>query len=163
MGAARGPIAMSKTLFHYTPVFSAVLILREGVIRRSSGNTPPYVWLSSNQTDEPTACRVFSSREKTSAYQGRARFVFHGCDATPWADLRLTRAVRRELEHKAERKGGRPEEWFVLLADVRSSDLPLEIETARVWQKSEHDAFLLQYHDLQPPNVKRGLAAYGFP
>ena len=49
---------MSKTLFHYTPVFSAVMILRDGVIRRSSGKTPPYVWLSSNPTNEPTANRA---------------------------------------------------------------------------------------------------------
>ena len=48
---------MSKKLFHYTPVLNAVLILRDGVIRRSSGNTPPYVWLSSNPTNEPTAVR----------------------------------------------------------------------------------------------------------
>jgi hypothetical protein len=34
---------MSKKLFHYTPVFRAVLILRDGVIQRSSGKTPPYV------------------------------------------------------------------------------------------------------------------------
>ena len=37
---------MSKKLFHYTPVFRAVMILRDDVIRRSSGNAPPYVWLS---------------------------------------------------------------------------------------------------------------------
>ena len=49
---------MSKKLFHYTPVFHAVMILRDGVIRRSTGNTPPYVWLSSNKTGDPTACRI---------------------------------------------------------------------------------------------------------
>jgi hypothetical protein len=31
---------MTKKLFHYTPVFCAVMILRDGVIRRSSGKTP---------------------------------------------------------------------------------------------------------------------------
>jgi hypothetical protein len=49
---------MSKKLFHYTPVYSAVMILRDGAIRRSSGKTPPYVWLSSNTTNEPTAARL---------------------------------------------------------------------------------------------------------
>ena len=49
---------MSKALFHYTPVFSAVMILRDGVIRRSSGKAPPHVWLSSNPTNEPTANRA---------------------------------------------------------------------------------------------------------
>ena len=48
---------MSMKLFHYTRVYSAVMILRDGVIRRSSGKTPPYVWLSSNPIDEPTAAR----------------------------------------------------------------------------------------------------------
>jgi hypothetical protein len=155
---------MIETLFHYTPVFSAVMILPKGLIRRSavrhSTDPPPYVWLSSNPKNEPTACRVVFSREPTSAYLGRARFVFHGCDAMPWADLRLTRAVRRGLERLAERKGGRPEEWFALPDDVRSSNLPLEIETAGVWQKSEHDAFLLEYRDLKPPNVQRGATRF---
>ena len=35
---------MSETLFHYTQGYRAVMILRDGVIRRSSGKTPPYVW-----------------------------------------------------------------------------------------------------------------------
>jgi hypothetical protein len=51
---------MSKKLFHYTPVLNAVLILRHGVIRRSSGKTPQYVWLSSNATNEPTAVRLLA-------------------------------------------------------------------------------------------------------
>ncbi len=36
---------MNKKLFYYTPVFCAVTI-------------PPYVWLSSNPTNEPTAARL---------------------------------------------------------------------------------------------------------
>lgn len=151
---------MSRTLFHYTPVFSAVMILRERLIRRSkvlrSSDPPAYVWLSSNPKNEPMACRVVSSREQTSAYLGRARFVFHGCDATPWADLRLTRAVRRGLERLAEPKGGQPEEWFALPDDVPCRDLPLEIEMAGGWQEVVHDDFLLQYRGLKPPNVQRG-------
>jgi hypothetical protein len=151
---------MSRTLFHYTPVFRAVMIVREGLIRRSKvrrlTDPPPYVWLSSNSEDEPTACRVVLSREQTSAYLGRARFVFHGCDATPWAELRLTRAVRSELVRLAEPKGGQPEEWFALQKDVHCDDLPLEIESAGVWREVEHDNFLLQYRDMKPPNVQRG-------
>jgi hypothetical protein len=42
---------MSETLFHYTPVFRAVMILRDGMIRRSKAS--PYVWLSSHPTNEP--------------------------------------------------------------------------------------------------------------
>jgi hypothetical protein len=95
-----------KTLFHYTPVFRAVMILRAGVIRRSSGNTPPYVWLSSNPTNEPTACRAVLSMEQIRqcservlfAFQRWARFVFHGCDAIPWQDLLLTSDARRNLK-----------------------------------------------------------------
>ena len=77
---------MSKKLFHYTPVFRAVMILRDGVIRRSSGKTPPYVWLSSNPTNEPTANRAVLSAEQFRQYDAhmiglymQARFVFHGC------------------------------------------------------------------------------------
>ena len=90
---------MSKTLFHYTPVFFAVMILRTGVIRRSSGT---YVWLSSNPTNEPTANRAVPSQKQFRQYDAhmlgaykQARFVFHGCDATPWADLRAnSEAIR---------------------------------------------------------------------
>ena len=53
---------MSKKLFHYTPVIHAVMILRDGVIRRSSGKVPPYVWLSSNPANEPTANRIYDAR-----------------------------------------------------------------------------------------------------
>ena len=78
---------MSKKLFHYTPVFHAVMILRDGVIRRSTGNTPPYVWLSSNKTGDPTACRIprehlpppiLDDHRALFAFQGWARFVFRG-------------------------------------------------------------------------------------
>lgn len=92
-------------LFHYTPVFSAVMILRDGVIRRSSGKTPPYVWLSSTPTNEPTANRAVLSPEQfrqcdahVLGAQRQARFVFYGCVATPWADLRLPSAERRNLK-----------------------------------------------------------------
>ena len=107
-GRDRGAwLIRGKTLFHYTQVFRAVMILRDGVIRRSSGNTPPYVWLSSNPTNEPTACRAALSMEKVRqcnerelfALQGWARFMFHGCDATPWVDLQLTSDARRGLEN----------------------------------------------------------------
>ena len=115
---------MSKKLFHYTPVLNAVLILRDGVIRRSLGKTPPYVWLSSNATNEPTAVRLRApdGTEPPVAYGpallAGARFVFQECEAIPWQDLPLTRAVRSELVGLAEPKGGRPEEWFALDADV---------------------------------------------
>ena len=78
---------MSETLFHYTQVFRAVMILRDGVIRRSTGNTPPYVWLTRNQTGDPTACRIRRERlpppilddhRAFFAFQGWARFVFRG-------------------------------------------------------------------------------------
>jgi hypothetical protein len=136
---------MSKKLFHYTPVFRAVMILRDGVIRRSSGKVvPPYVWLSSNPTNEPTANRIYDARTTRQAC-GQARFVFHGCVATPWADLRLSDAARSNLEQLAEPKGGLPEEWFVLPDDVPCRDLPLEIETLEgPWQEIEQD-------DLQAP------------
>jgi hypothetical protein len=67
---------MSKTLFHYTPVFSAVMILRSGVIRRSSGKAPPYVWLSSNPIDEPTANRV--PPQELVGYQGDELYLRGG-------------------------------------------------------------------------------------
>jgi hypothetical protein len=66
---------MSKKLFHYTPVFRVVMILRDDVIRRSSGNAPPYVWLSSNPTNEPTACRAVLSMEQILQCNGRALFA----------------------------------------------------------------------------------------
>jgi hypothetical protein len=115
---------MSEKLFHYTPVLNAVLILRDGVIRRSSGKTPPYVWLSSNPTNEPTAVRFRApdGGNPPMAYGpallAGARFVLHECEATPWQDLPLTRAVRSWLARLAERKGGQPQEWFALDADV---------------------------------------------
>jgi hypothetical protein len=119
---------MSKKLFHYTPVFHAVMILRDGVIRRSSGKTPPYVWLSSNPTNEPTATRAVPSTEQFHQYDAhmlgaykQVRFVFHGYAATPWAALRLSSVTRRNLKRKAKDKGGRPEDWFTLLDDVPRS------------------------------------------
>jgi hypothetical protein len=100
---------MSQKLFHYTPVYRAVMILRDGVIRRSMGKTPPYVWLSSNPTEEPTARRIILSSEQfrrcdahaLSALQKSARFVLDGCAATPWTDLRLTSANVRNLKQRA--------------------------------------------------------------
>ena len=146
-------------MFHYTPVFRAVMILRDGVIRRSSGNTPPYLWLSSNPTNEPTACRAVLSMEQIRqcnerallfALQGGARFVFHGCDAIPWQDLLLTSDARRNLKQLAEPKGGRPEEWFALDNDLPSASLPLEIEDEiGAWRKIAHDDLKRQYEDLE--------------
>jgi hypothetical protein len=145
----RGPQAgrglVSKTLFHYTPIFRAVMIVRDGVIRRSSGKTPPYVWLSSNTTNEPTAARAIPSMEQTLKCNGPAlfagaRFVFHDCDATSWADLQLTSDVRRNLKQLAKPKGGQPKEWFALDADVPSASLPLEIEDETgAWREIAHD------------------------
>jgi hypothetical protein len=150
---------MSKTLFHYTPVFHAVMILRDSVIRRSSGKTPPYVWLSSNPTNEPTANRAVLSPEQfrqcdahmLGAFQRQARFVFHdGCVATPWADLRLPSAERRNLKVLAKRKGGRPEEWFTWPDDVPCRDLRLELETLEGrWQEIEQDDLKRRYEDLE--------------
>jgi hypothetical protein len=145
---------MSNKLFHYTPVLNAVLILRDGVIRRSSGKTPPYVWLSSNPTNEPTAVRLRAldgadpPMANGSALLAAARFVFHECDAIPWQDLPLTRAVRSELERQGERNGGRPEEWFALDADVPSASLPLEIkDEIGAWREIAHDDLKRQHED----------------
>jgi hypothetical protein len=80
----------------------------------------------------------------------QARFVFHGCDATPWADLRRPSAERRNLKQLAKSKGGRPEEWFTLPDDVPCRDLPLEIETlAGPWQEIEQDDLKRRYEDLE--------------
>ncbi len=159
-----------KTLFHYTQVFRAVMILRDGVIRRSSGNTPPYVWLSSNPTNEPTACRAVLSMEKIRqcnerelfALQGWARFVFHGCDATPWVDLQLTSDARRNLKQLAEPKGGRPEEWFALDNDVPSAFLPLEKDEIGVWREIAHDDLKCQYEDLEVTKAVGGRLNFRF-
>jgi hypothetical protein len=133
-------------LFHYTPVYGAVMILRDGVIRRSTGKTPPYVWLSSNPIDEPTAVRLLAldgtlpPMANGPALLAGARFVFQECEAIPWQDLPLTRAVRSELVGLAEPKGWRPEEWFALDADVPSASLPLEIEDETgAWREIAHD------------------------
>jgi hypothetical protein len=145
---------MSKKLFHYTPVYSAVMILRDGVIRRSSGKTPPYVWLSSNTTNEPTAARLraLDGTEPPTTYGpallAGARFVFQECEAIPWQDLPLTRAVRSELVGLAEPKGGRPEEWFALDADVPSASLPLEIkDEIGAWREIAHEDLKRQHED----------------
>ena len=148
---------MSKKLFHYTPVIHAVMILRDGVIKRSSGKVPPYVWLSSNPTNEPTANRAVPSRKEFGRYDAhmlrayeQARFAFHGCVATPLSDLRLSDAARRKLMRLAKRKGGRPEEWFTLPDDVPCRDLRLELETfERRWQETEQDDLKRQYEDLK--------------
>jgi hypothetical protein len=149
---------MGKTLFHYTPVCNAVMILRSGIIRcsrkRRSTDPPPHVWLSSNPTDEPTACRLSSEQARQRggrilfAVEGRVRFVFRGSNAAPWADLPLTPDVRRDLELKAKRKGGRSKDWFALPYDVPCGDLPLEIEAAGGWEDITHDDFLRQYGDI---------------
>jgi hypothetical protein len=148
---------MSKKLFHYTPVFRAVMILRDGMIKRSSGKTPPYVWFSSNPTNEPTANRAVLSPEQfrqcdahmLGAFQRKARFVFHGC-ATSWADLRLPSAGRRNLRQLAKQKGGRPEEWFTLPDGVPCRDLRLELETLEgPWQEIEQDDLKRRYEDLE--------------
>jgi hypothetical protein len=162
---------MSETLYHYTQVYRAVKMLRDGVIKRSTGNTPPYVWLSSNPIHEPTACRIprehlpppiLDDRRALFAFQGWARFVFQRFNATPWQDLPLLSAVRRRLEHLAELKRGRPEEWFALEDDVRCADLPLELcadlplELLK-WREIEHDDLKRQYADLKTFDGPDGL------
>jgi hypothetical protein len=149
---------MGKTLFHYTPVVRAVVILRDGVINRSTGKTPPYVWLSSNPTNEPTANRVPLNPEwfhqcdarAFNALERQARFVFHGYAATPWAALRLSSVTCRNLERKAKDKGSRPEDWFTLPDAVPCRGLPLEIETLEGrWQEIERDELKRRYEDLE--------------
>ena len=113
---------MSKKLFHYTPVFRAVMILRDGVIRRSSGKTPPYVWLSSNPTNEPTAVRLGAldgtdpPMANGPALLAGSRFVFHECDAIAWQDLPLTRAVRSWLVARFDHSEG-----YKLFSLIRAS------------------------------------------
>jgi hypothetical protein len=162
----RGEGAMSKTLFHYTQGYSAVMILRDGMIKRSTGETPPYVWLSRNPTNEPTACRIppeylpqpiRDDSRALFAFQGWARFVFQGFNAIPWQELPLTDADRDNLEQMAKSKGGRPEEWFALEDDVRSVDLPLEIETHLGWRKMAHADLKRQYEDLKTFDSPDGL------
>jgi hypothetical protein len=161
---------MSKTLFHYTPIFRAVMILREGVILRSKGKTPPYVWLSSNLTNEPTASRAVLTSEQLRrsdaraliAYQGWARFVFDGCDATPWANLRLTPADRRKLKQLAKHKGGRSEEWFALPDDVPCCGLPLETQTLDGrWQETGQDDLKHRYEDLGSSTTTDESSSFG--
>ena len=149
--------AMSKKLFHYTQVVSAVKILRDGVIRCSTVPPPPAVWLSSNPTNEPTArclrlpLEQFRKCDAHAAILFRwARFVFHECTAIPWADLQLPSATRRNLKQEARDKGGRPQDWFALPNDVPCRDLPLEIETIEGrWQETGQDDLARNYVDLE--------------
>jgi hypothetical protein len=144
-------------LFHYTPVFRAVMILREGVIKRSTGKTPPYVWLSSNPTGEPTAMAIHPSglvqmggdERALFAFGGWVRFVFDGYEPISWRDLPLPGAVRGDLERKAELKGGQPGEWFALDRDVRCTNLPLEIQTLLGWKEIAHRDLKRRYADLK--------------
>jgi hypothetical protein len=144
-------------LFHYVQVVSAVIILREGVIRCSAGKTPPYVWLSSNPTNEPTARRITLSSAQFSQCDAHAlaafewaRFVFDGCDATPWADLGLKPTIRRNLKHLAKHKGGRAQDWFALPYDIPCRDLPLEIQTLEgSWRETGQDDLARSYEDLE--------------
>jgi hypothetical protein len=148
---------MSATLFHYTQVYRAVMILRDSMIKRSTGETPPYVWLSSNPTQEPTArairpeqlAQMVGDEHALGAFGGWVRFVFDGCEAIPWQGVPLPSAVRGDLERKAEPKGGRPEEWFALDRDVRCTDLPLEIERVFGWQGIAHRDLKRRYADLK--------------
>jgi hypothetical protein len=153
-GRGTGP---TLKLFHYTPVYGAVMILRDGVIRRSTGKTPPYVWLSSNPIYEPRALAIrrehlgqmVDDERALLAFRGRARFVFHdGCEAIPYQNLPLPCAVRSDLESNAQRAGGRPEEWFAFDRDVRCAGLPLEIETALGWQPITHRFLKRRYAGL---------------
>jgi hypothetical protein len=177
-GEAGGP--MSKTLFHYTPVVRALkIILSGGVIERSTGKTPPYVWLSSNPTNEPTANRLCLTQEHFRqaggdkhalfALQRQARFVFHGCDAIPWQNLPLTDAdrldLRLDLDQKGRDKGARPQDWFALPDDVPCRDLRLETAELfgvgpdgvwrlrdirrREWQEAEQDELKRRYEGLK--------------
>ena len=74
--------------------------------------------------------------------------MFHEYEATPWQDLPLTRAVRSWLVRLAERKGGQPQEWFALDADVPSAYLPLEIkDKTGGWRKIAHDDLKRQHED----------------
>jgi hypothetical protein len=157
--------AMSETLFHYTQGYRAVMILRDGVIRRSTGKTPPYVWLTRNQTCDPTAGRIrpewlpppiLDDPRAFFAFQGWARFVFRGVNAIPWRDMRLTDAERLDLVQKAK-EDGRPEEWFGVEDDVRCADLPLEIETPSGWRKKSHDGLKRQYEDMKTLDGSDGL------
>jgi hypothetical protein len=158
---------MNKTLFHYTQGYRAVMILRDGVIKRSTGETPPYVWLSCNQTGEATASRIrpewlpppiLDDPRALFAFQGWARFVFEGFNSIRWQDVPLTEAKRLDLEQKAKNKDCRPEEWFALIEDdVRCADLPLEIETLSGWRKKAHDDLKRQYEDMKTLDGPDGL------
>jgi hypothetical protein len=159
---------MSKTLFHYTQGYSAVMILRDGVIKRSTQTIPQYVWLSSNPSNEATATRIrpeclpppiFDDPRAHFAFQGWARFVFEGFNAIPWQDIPLTEAKRLDLGQKAqvEVKDGRPEEWFGLPDDVPCDGLPLEIEMLSAWRKKAHDDLKREYGDMKTLDGPAGL------
>ena len=148
---------MSKKLFHYTQVVSAVKILRDGVILCSTDPPPPAFWLSSNPTNEPTARYLGLPLEQFRKCDAQAvilfrwaRFVFDGCDATPCPDLPLTPADRRKLKRLAKHKGGRAQDWFALPYDVPCRDLPLEIQTLEgSWQEIGQDDLARSYVDLK--------------
>jgi hypothetical protein len=164
---------MSKTLFHYTPVYCAVLILRHGVIKRSTGDTPPYVWLTQNQTGEPTAShihaeslprRIFDDQRAFFAFQGWARFVFKGFNAISWQDLPLPDADRLWLGGLAKCKKSRPQEWSALIEDeVRCADLLLEVKTPSGWQGKVHDDLKREYEDMETRVGSDGLLQVFLP
>jgi hypothetical protein len=51
------------------------MILRDGVIKRSTGKTPPYAWLGSNPTNEHTANRGVLTPEQFRQCDERALFA----------------------------------------------------------------------------------------
>src|SRR5208337_2327147 len=139
------------------------MILRDRVIKRSTGKTPPYVWLSSNPTNEPTASRVrplvgaYPPRRCPRAYCARKTGAFR------------VRWVRRHAlggpavpsaTHAASfgQAQGRPTAGLVCAAvrrslfrsATRSFDLPLEIQTLEGrWQEIEQDDLKRCYDDLK--------------
>jgi hypothetical protein len=139
-------IKTDSRLYHYTPLYRAIMILREGTIRLAT-HGPAFLWLSSNPHDELTSCGA-PMRGLGEAYK-RTRFVFTGVPAIPFHALRIREFEKRRMIRRGIQIGARPSEWFALTQEAACAALPLELQEDDGWQPLAHAKALERYREMQ--------------
>jgi hypothetical protein len=122
---------VSATRWHYTPARTVPAILRSGSMRvmacRDNPKPMPFVWFSSDQVIESTACGLWERHRLHEAAGKIARIAVHAdYPLTPYREIRgvlrdTAPVLAMLLEWSAKELGADPAAWWITSDEIHKS------------------------------------------
>ena len=140
-------------LYHYTPAYRAVMIIRSGILQPSTvgliESDTPYIWFSSNDKGDQTATH---GSKTIAAVLGKpatrhVRFTYTGNDAMPYASLKMRYHHRKTLEKKAN--GSIPSQWYGLTGSLPIERLTLQDCKNGQWETINSDKLISEFNHVE--------------